>query len=300
MSNDRILENLYRQYLQSQLNHQVAIELCQALSASGLTHEAQALKSYLKNGPEAICTFQEGLWKNRKCFTGSDKPVQAEPGDLWLDTTELTLAVLVPSRPDRSPDTAGWVSTHPVYVWQFRTFLSLVEIGKNIDIFPHAADCLMPDRFESMRSMDFVVNLYHDEALAYAGWFDKGLTDDFTLEAARDFLNTVEFLAVLPAGMKLWSHGEYSEWLRVAVGANNIDKNPHEDELKFEEFNEDLELLEALPDRILFKEWDKRAYIGLSTDKRLISQFVEKPGIFRTLHFEILNSAPRFQGAGAV
>ncbi len=293
MNNEKVLEKLYQHYLQSNLDYEIAIELCKVLGDSGLTDEAQALKHHINDGNKAVFIFKEGLWKNRKCFTGSNMPSEAEQGDLWLDTTELTLAILVPNRPDRSRHTKGWVSTHPVYVWQFRTFLNLVKIGQKIDVFPHASDYLMPERFESMSSMDFVFNIYHDEALAYALWFQKSLTDNFEIEAAKDFLNPAEFLSVLPIDMKLWGHAEYSEWLRVAVGKNNIDKNPYEDELLFEETGEDLELLEYLPERKLFQEWDKREYIGLSTDKPLISKFVETPGVSRTLHFEILNVMPR-------
>jgi hypothetical protein len=295
MSNYKKLENLYQEYLQSNLDRQVTIDLCHILNDCGLTYEAQGLECYLKNGSDSICIFQEGLWKNRQCFVGGKKPSQATPGNLWLDTTELTLSVFVPNRLDRSPDTAGWVSTHPVYVWQFRTFLSLVEIGKKIDVFPHASDYLMLERFQSMGSMDFIVNLYHDEALAYAAWFQKGIVDDSLLKSARDFLNSTEFSAVIPSELKLWVGAEYSEWLRIAVGRSSIDKHPYEDELKFEEFNGDLELLESLPDRILYQEWDKRDYIGLSTSD-VAFELPEISGnreIQTTLHFQILSTAPR-------
>ncbi len=292
MSGDRDLENLYRSYLESMLDPQVGKELSQALHRVGLHGEGQAIEVYFAHGPEATFNFQQSYWYGRRCFVGADLPALAEPGALWFDIVELTPMILVPGSDPTSHTLYRWVSTHPVYVWQFRTFLSLVDWHLIRTYFMKAPDLMMLDRFESMSSMAFIKNLYHEEAVAYAHWFGKFLCGQFDFQAAKKFLKPEEFSEVLPKNMRLWDEVQYcnSEFVRIAVGQDTLDKDP-DDEFELREAGEN----ELLPDRMLFEEWEHKYEIGLSTFVLLQPGLIERIPRKAYEFLQMQNAAPRFE-----
>lgn len=292
MSCDRDLENLYRSYLESMLDPQVGKELSQALHRVGLHAEGQALKIYFAYGPESTCIFQQSYWYGRRCFVGAYLPAKAKPGDLWFDIVELTPMILVPDVDTTSHTLWRWISTHPAYVWQFRTFLRLVDWHLVRTYFMNAPDLMMLDRFEFMSSMAFVNNVYHEESVAYAHWFGKFLCGQFDFQAAKKFLKPEEFSEMLPKNLRVWDEVQYSnsEFVRIAVGQDTLDKDP-DNEFELREAGEN----ELLPDRMLFEEWEHNFKIGLSTFVLLQAGLIERIPRKGYEFLELQNAAPRLE-----
>jgi hypothetical protein len=286
MNENRELEIHYQEYLESNLDTKSSQSLVQTLRNHELEIEAQTLTAYLEQGSGATCRLTGDLWGDRVCIVSNDPPSSPKLGDLWFDPTELTLAVFVPNLQGQPSHMAGWNSTHPVYVWQYRTFLKLVQLGKRIEIFETPDSYLNPARIESQKSLDFITNIYHDEALAYSCWIGKNLCGQGDLRAAKGQLSTDEINGILPASLKLWESGEFMEGYRIAVSLNTLDCDPclgYEDE----DANEEIEA-----DRILFDEWDRRSYVGLMTKVSLLTGLSQTPKT-STFYYEILNRAPR-------
>ena len=295
MKNDRLLEQTFQKYLDSNLDPEIGKQLCSILPNFGLENEARSLQLYLESGNEVVGKIEGGIWSDRRYFVGPYPPVNCQPGDLWFDVIELTLMVLIPHQSDPEmlePNNnvlPAWVSTHPVYVWQFRAFLNLVKIGSKIIQIDSPSDYLLPHRFNSQKATDFVTNLYHDEAIAYATWFGKGMGGQFELQGARDFLFPEAFSQVLPAKMRLWDGMEspVSEFVRIAIGGNTIDKNDYE-EAELRDSGEN----ESLPDRMLFEEWDAGENIGFCTTVNLALGLIDDSPK-STIFFDLLNRAYR-------
>src|SRR5436309_439839 len=168
------MEEGFRKYLETGLDPAAAEDLCRQLHLSGLQTEGTALQTYIGDGAaRAVSVDLGGIWRNRRCVAGPYPPAAVRSGDMWFDTVELTPMILLPRRADVPPDRGDWFATHPVYVWQFRAFLSLVKTGRKRIGLPVPLDYLRRDRFESLGSKEFITNVYHDEAIAYSHGFGK-------------------------------------------------------------------------------------------------------------------------------
>jgi len=159
MTSDTHLEKLFRDYLISRQSFEVGRELCQALSRVGLQAESYALSKYIKGELDKPLALKWGR-QERACFVGPILPTSARPGDLWFDNVELTLMLLVPHAKTDSPSMWNWLATHPVYTWQFRTFMSLVKWRLIQKHFMQAPDLMSADRFENVPAMAYVTNVY--------------------------------------------------------------------------------------------------------------------------------------------
>jgi hypothetical protein len=292
MNENQEIETYYQKYLESNLHHEAGQSLVPILHGHGLEIEAKALAAYLEQGSGTTCYLPGDLWSDRICVISDDPPSSPELGDLWFDPVELSLAVFVPNLMQQSHHVAGWNSTHPVYVWQYRTFLRLMQIGKKTEIFETPHDYLSPARIELQKSLDFVVGVYHDEALAYSGWMGKSLCGQGDLKATKEQLSSAKTDSISPASLKVWESGEFMEGYRTAISLDTLDCAPC---LGYENEDEDKEL-EA--DRILFDEWDRRSYIGLITKVRL-SAGLSKALTTSTFNYEILNRILRPQVSGS-
>ncbi|MGH2461500.1 MAG: hypothetical protein ACRDIY_21805 [Chloroflexota bacterium] len=284
------LEDLYRRYLASGLDPAVAGQLADVLERVGLTDVSLALSAYLRSGSGARFQLPTGLWAGHRCQAGPLLPTDAEPGDLWYDVVELTPMVLLPGPDPARVGSRRWVSLHPAYVWQFRTFRKLVDWRVASRYFLTVKDLLAPERFVVQGAFDDVANIYFEEALAYARWFGKFLARQFDLQAARDFLPPREFEALLPAGLRLWDEVEPvgSEFTRAAIGRDTLDLDADaESELRASGENV------SLSDRMLFEEWDHEPNVGFSTmalaQTGLLTELPRPAGQF----VELLSSAPR-------
>lgn len=275
---DKKLEVLFEQYLALDLDTRVGNQLCRQFRDAGLLDIGYYLQTFLDNGPQSVRVFRSEEQDNR-CFIGVYPPEGAALGDLWFDVVELTIMMLVSPADSLSLERSQWLAIQPTYVWQFRTFLSMVYWRLRNQYFMNAPDVMQSNRFETMQSMAFVTNLYQEEAVAYAHWFRKHLCGRYDLKGAKKFLTSQRFVTLLPKGMRLWDEAEYpeSEFERIAVSLDTIDTYPDED-----------------PERMLVDEWDHRPDIGCSTrvpaNKGLLDSKVPK---IAYEFVELLNLAPR-------
>jgi hypothetical protein len=283
------IEEHFKEYLESNLDPAMADTLASSLHRLGLHDESRALRMYVENGPGTEFHFEADPWSSHRCVLGTHPPRQAEPGLIWFDVVELIPMVLI-SEPNEDADRAFLLSTHPAYVWQFLTFLRMVRFREVSTNFKRVDDLMSPDRFASMDRTAFVTDVYHEEAVAYAHWFGKYLCRRFDLRMAREVLSIEEFSSVLPYGMKLWDEVQYSlsEFVRIAVSNDTLTKDPDE------EFElQSTAAATPTPDRMVYGEWDRESYIGLSTtvfyDTGLLANLPRMAYEF----LELENSAPR-------
>jgi hypothetical protein len=282
------LKSSYLLYLRSGLESVAAERLVIALENNKLELEAYALKTYLSKGSSSQCNIKS--WGNRPCTISLDLPENPEPGDLWFDPIELNLAILIPNSQRVSPHAKSWVSTHPVYVWQYQTFLSLVKIGKKIDLLPAPDDYLKNIRVQNQENQKYITDIYHNEAIAYSNWMRKSLCKQSDLEAAKKYFNLHELNEILPKNLKVWTSGDVQKDYRIAVGQGSLDKDPSLDYGDIIEENH--EGLEAKPDRMLYEEWDSRDNIGMLTKVAVCTELSQDKKA-ATLHYQLLNRAPR-------
>jgi hypothetical protein len=287
---DDFLEGAFTQYLQANLDPYAGKEFSQALRREGLVDEGLALQTYLNSGEVSACVFQRQPWAHRQCLVSPTPPVNARFGDLWLDTVEMNMSVFVPNKPGTSPHGLGWISTHPVCVWQFLTFLKLVRRGRVRTEFPFPADYLSLERFKGLSSASYVTDVYQDEAFAYSRWFGKWLSSQLDLANARHHLQPQELEAVLPAKMYLWDSSEDIEGLRLAISHDNMEKQPG-DEVQ-------LSLRGQGPshsDRMVYGEWERSPFVGLSTVV-LSALAIDRRKKSHTAYFDLENTALNLSG----
>src|SRR5580700_1586537 len=258
-TSDGALEDLYCEYLSSRLNPQAGLSLSNSLAAAGLSQHALALEHYFQANSVPKLTTPIPSIGGRPSFAGPLPPSDPQLGQVWFDLFEVCPMILVPNKRDPALRLSYWVTLHPVYVWQFRVFLNLVRFESGRTEFPVPSDLMAKERFAACRSIDYVTGVYQDEAVAYAAWFGKSLCGRMTLSFARALGGNQLLDSVLPPGMRLWDGAEVSssEFLRIAVGQNTLDKLPwEEEELRDED--------EHVPpdDQMLFEEWEKRQDTG--------------------------------------
>lgn len=289
MQHDQTLEPLFRNYLESGLDSQAADSLQHALLRAGLHAEGHALQRYLADGADAQVQWTDPVWQAARVSVGQLPPAQASLGSIWFDIVELTPMVLLPLAGAVPPAGGVWLATRPVYVWQFRTFVDLVDVGRTLTEFPMPTDFLAPDRFVSLDSMAFITDMYHDEALAYAHWFGRTLSSQFDLQAAQQFLPAAAFNAILPTGIGVWDGSEYplSEAVRIAVRNETLTKDIFAEADAF-----DTDEHVDSPDRMLYDEWERHSAIGFTTTVFLPHGLVRGTPR-KTLFVELRNAAPR-------
>lgn len=291
MSNSQKLEERYLEFLNSQLNHDKGKELCKELERMGLNSECQALTLYLDGVTQQVLSFQESIWEDCRCFIGSNKPSSAQVGDLWFDIVELVPMILVSSAGSDIHPMNVWVSIRPVYTWQFRTFAKLIEWQLIRKDFLKVDDLFNLDRWNHRPPLEFIGDIYHEEAAAYAHWFGKQLSGQFILEIAKETIKKEQFSSILPENRYLWDEAEYSlsEFVRIAISQANINKDP-DDEFELREEGQN----SSIPDRILYEEWERISNIGcLTIIPQNLPLMINLPR--RAYEFvEMTNSAPRF------
>jgi hypothetical protein len=273
-SSTAALEDSFVGYLGSALDTGAARELVAALDAAGLGVEAAGLRQAGAGVPAAAGPA------GRRTFHGRRPPVDARAGDAWFDPVELVHMVLVPATPDLSGDVAGWVARRPCAVWQLRAFLRLAGVV-GAGRVPH--DYLDARRFAALEGHRAVTDVFHDEAIAYAHWFDKSITGRFTLQAASALLAPAELDALMPSGTALWDAAEYREGEREAVTRANL----------FDDEDEDGDDPAGPPaERHEFGEWERHPHIGFATFVRLRTGLLETP-TRRSYLVDLDGAAPR-------
>jgi uncharacterized protein YjbI with pentapeptide repeats len=289
------LEALYQEYLASGLQPGPGLALSRGLAAAGLREPAMALENYFQSNSAAQHTIPIASIGGRPTFAGPLPPQSPQLGQVWFDLCEVCPMILVPNTNDAALRSAYWVTLHPVYVWQFRAFLSLVRYETGRTEFPVPKDLMAPERLSGLGSTDYVTGVYHDEAVAYGAWFGKSLCGRMTLKFLRAFGGEQLLDVVLPQGMRLWDGAEVSssEFLRIAVGRNTLDRTPwHEEELR------DAGESVAPADQMLFEEWEKQQDIGFVTCISVALGLGRKETA-STIHMQLHNVLPRVSKANA-
>lgn len=270
------LSQLYTSYLSANLATDAAVPLVGALRRAGLRDEADALQMYVERGPVARFTITNGLWAGRDCIVSDCHPAESEPGTLWFDVTELTHMIDVQTE---QMNYSYWLAGHPVYVWQFKAFLALVDwrrIGDSV-----APDDLMSSqRFERVDETAFVVDIYQEEAETYAFWFRKWLSSPGVSEGLKDFLPQDVYASLMPSDMSLWLSGPaepINEVFREAVGyaKPDIDISTCSGRLLRGEYASPRDVPGAL--RYFYDVWERSGQIGLMTRVTAHSSFMKKP-----------------------
>ncbi|MBO0859167.1 MAG: hypothetical protein J2P21_11955 [Chloracidobacterium sp.] len=293
MNERESLAKIFEDYLKSGLDPDVSAELCPALNYSGFHNESFALRKYLESQAEGADQPVELNWGPRKCYVGINLPPKPNPGDVWFDIVELTPMILIPLKSNIHPPSV-WLAMHPVYEWQFKGFLGCVKLGRKRIELEHPADYLSAKRFNDLGGKNYITDVYHDEALAYAGWFGKILSGQDDLRYAKTFLNDSEFSMMLPKGMRLWDGSEFpsSEFVRTATGIDTLYKELKDQYAEFllRESGDNL----SLPDRMLYEEWERRGDIGFSTsDFGITMPLSTLPS--KTIFFDLENASPRYR-----
>lgn len=256
------IEAQHQRFLESKLNSVTGLELSKALLECGLIDEATGIQAYVEHGDGARFALQSGAWAGEECIAGALSPLPQTAGQLWFDVVELCTMVLVPGRIHANMGMASWIRTSPVRSWQFRVFMNLVRWRPRNNPFMKVEDIMKNERFMKLYALDFVANVYHEEAVAYAHWFGKTLVSAYELRRAEGSLTPQRFSAMLPDEFRLWSENvpSDSEFVRLAVGKSSLYKSS-DDEFEFREKGDNVKLA----DRLLFEEWDKSASNGFST-----------------------------------
>ncbi len=204
--------------------------MADALAALGQTTEATLLAA--GDGRHLV---QEGPWAGRTAHVGSRLPA-GQGGDLWLDTCELSLMVLLPRdeaelsllppgpRARLTPFVA-WMSLQPVARWQFGAFLDLARWEPVWQPKPPPFPFLDPARILDGPESGAVTRITCHEAGLYAFWFGKGMTSQEEWEEAARYLP-----------QSLWSEpacewagsSSFDDEVFVAVSPETVNVDPRE------------------------------------------------------------------------
>ncbi len=262
------LRDLFTTYLASGREPRTAASLAAALAAV-YPLEAAALLAADSSGattvdlPEADTpgsVWYGRRWHGRRLWAGSQLPLAARVGDVWLDTCQLTPMLLVPRQKDEeeaeddqdadSGEAYAWIDMRPVHNWQYATFLGLARFApREVQIDPpltllDGATGRAPRGVETAAAVDLVP----DEARLCANWFGKAGCGLFAWQSARAFLSAPTFGALWGEPSREWA-GEWDEGAYLAVSPSTIDRDP-ELEVEREVFP-----TAAAEERMLFGEW---------------------------------------------
>lgn len=201
------------------------LALANALSASRPL-EAHLLERFAREGTGSV-VINEGSWHGRTAWIGPQLPKTSEAGQLWFDTIELTAMVSL-ARPPPEADWApqaiqrwtpllGWLSLHPVSVWQYNAYVAMTK-GPPLRILRDV---------EEMAPVTSVTPL---EAHDFCRWMSKQLPEAFFWEIVRDKMRD-SFDRIWGASVKEWfGWPEPDENEAFALTPQTIDENPYEQE----------------------------------------------------------------------
>jgi hypothetical protein len=187
-----------------------------ALAEAGWHLEASLLGEHATTGrDELLVRYPSTPLLGRRAWISSQLPSRAAAGDVWLDTCELSVMLLVPREPLPDPEgpppahnyppLLSWLATRAVARWQYRGFLNHASIEPR----DAPAPPLTPfDRGRIAGEPDTApaTGITRSEAMAYARFFGKSLADLGDWQAARAHLAE-------PVLHALWASGTMREWV---------------------------------------------------------------------------------------
>jgi hypothetical protein len=205
------LRAAFEAYLRAECDTAFAAPLVAALLDCESTQEALALRGFVQR--QSSFTVCDGAWEGSECSLEWHPPSAPRPGELWFDARELTLMAYVTEFPGWSSDLRGWMAIRPVQKWQYAAFLAIAQppSGTYGDRFDR-------DRLTSDESIGPIVDLYADEAKAYASFFRKRCVGGGHLICAEPFLTLARKEQLSPEELLLWDPAQPSSHLFYAVG----------------------------------------------------------------------------------
>jgi hypothetical protein len=213
MNSSSRLQVAFEDYLGSDLDEKSAQSLADELAAIGLCQEAESMRCLLEGKGSFV--VQDGPWQGCNCSVALTPPIFPQPGNLWFDSVELTTMSYVEELPGWSSHSRGWMSIRPVQRWQFGAFLQIAQPKCQFD-----GDGFSIERFGSGEPLEPVVDLYPDEAEAYALWFGKWSVGDLDLICADRILTPGRKEMLSPNELLLWDLSPSSGW-NYGVGFRN-------------------------------------------------------------------------------
>lgn len=213
-----LLAKTYKSYLFSRTSAKIQQEIIKLLAQSGYVLESWLISLYFNGVNEVNISVDNCIWSKRKAWIGHHLPINASPGDIWMDIVEMTPMILIPIPLEEVAEWSkellerlhndtnfGWVSLRPVANWQFSAFLELAVI--------ESYDSQVPPPFPVMDTTRIignsevcsdVVNIIKREASIYALWFNKFTADPVSWEYAYDFLTQDEFYSLWGNTKREW------------------------------------------------------------------------------------------------
>jgi hypothetical protein len=214
------LADLFSTYLTSGHASRPSAELASALEHAGYPLEAAGVSATAGQTVD----LPDSAWHGRRLWTGTTVPVAALPGDLWLDTCQLSPMVLVP-REDTRDAPYAWIDTRPVHRWQYATFLALAKFAPRPVQLDPPLSLLDPTRIMWGSATDAVVDLTPDEARLCANWFGKAVCGRFAWQMASAFLSETVMSALWSTPAREWA-GSVGEGEYVTASSTTIDLDP--------------------------------------------------------------------------
>jgi hypothetical protein len=271
------LASLFTDYLASGRAPRPTAQLASALQDRGYPLEAAVL-----SGTSGTRVDVPGSpWNGRRLWTGTQLPSGAQAGDVWLDTCQLTPAVLVPHEEvsrgevipsdllERVTPVIGWIDTRPVQEWQFIAFLTLARLTEREVQLDPPIRLLDRQRILHGHEEASVTELSSDEARLCANWFGKALCHLTAWQAARAFLPAKVMDSLWGEPTREWA-GSFEEGLNIAVSPSTIDADP----------SDEAEADEPLPadKRTLFGEWARPRGVTFRTYVHTQIGLLTEPG----------------------
>jgi len=266
-----MLRERFRHYLED-MTAAPREALAGALVAHGHATEATLLRHYAEHGPTSH-RLTEGRWAGHTAHVGPRVPT-ASGGDLWLDTCEVSLMVLVPRSPAelatlspahlaRLTPFVSWLALRPVGRWQFGAFVDVAPREPVEQQYTPPFMPLDPARFTTSDRDEnaSITGVTCDEAGLYLHWFGKQMAAQDDWQAAARTLPK----ALWGEPPREWVGQSYfDEQLMVAVSPATVDRDPRD----------------AIDDdddatRMLYDEWDApddvtfRSVVSLQVGLRL-------------------------------
>jgi hypothetical protein len=245
------------------LNRKSAIVLDQLLRSffkNQLSDYAQFLSAYIRND------FKDFEFHNSSDSTtwhvGFHPPQNPDTHTRWFDLNDLTPYVFVHAPEGWSDDVSGWYALKPVYVWQYRAFASLVKFELNnsedtyldLELSNRKVDFFNLDRIQNKAELDFVIEVYQDEAKAYCTWFGKFLMGEKMI-CLEESLGTEALNQAIPDRFSIWDYSSFDENSGIAFNKKTIYYTELSDLLQFD----------TSSDKAIFKRFEGSSTVGFST-----------------------------------
>lgn len=269
------LTDAYVRYLQDQADLLTQTNLLAALEGANASIEAELLRRFLQKGPgwtDALAS--DSILAGRRVYLGPRLPPERQAGDIWFDPLELVAMLLLPAAgpepgeryaPEalaRMQPFEGWMALRPVANWQYAAFLGMAKIStRQVQLAP-------PFRLLDMvrilhgKPTDPVTNLTCPEAMLFASWMGKGLSDQSAWQAAARLLPSDGFDRLWEPLRREWAGG-FAEGVYAVVTPEN--------------FEQDWDALAADErfwsgeERMFFDEWQAPGGVGFRT--HVLAQF---------------------------